>query len=151
MPNSIMKKNPTEGGNKGRYLGGRQGYCPSSQGSGKESQGPVIIKYVQEHQKHQESLLQTNKGKTGEVEDILLEKTGDLVIHDMEKAEVLNDFFASAFSSKTSSPGTQSPELVDKDKEQNEVLIIHNPLSPFKKDIINAILFKVSHWKKNKP
>lgn len=46
-----------------------------------------------------------------------------------EKAEILNSFCASVFSSKTScSPGTQPPELVDRYREQNEALIIHEEI-----------------------
>lgn len=46
-----------------------------------------------------------------------------------EKAEILNSFSASVFSSKTScSPGIQPPELVDRYREQNEALIIHEEI-----------------------
>lgn len=51
-----------------------------------------------------------DKKKTREILDTLWKGTGDLVTQEMEKAEVLNDFFfASVFTSKSSShiPGPQ--------------------------------------------
>ena len=44
-----------------------------------------------------------DKRKTRENVGPLRKETGDLVTWDMEKAEVLNDFFASVFTSKCSS------------------------------------------------
>ncbi|GAB0207101.1 mitochondrial enolase superfamily member 1 [Grus japonensis] len=52
----------------------------------------------------------SDKKKTRENVGPLQNETGDLVTQDMEKAEVLNDFFASVFTSKSSSHTSQSSE-----------------------------------------
>ncbi|KAK4822331.1 hypothetical protein QYF61_013030 [Mycteria americana] len=63
----------------------------------------------------------SNKRRAQENLHPLLDEGGNIVTKDEEKAEVLNAFFASVFHSKTScSPGTQPPELADRDGEQNE-------------------------------
>ena len=49
----------------------------------------------------------SDKRKTRENVGPLQKETGDQVTQDMEKAEVLNDFFASVFTSKCSSHTTQ--------------------------------------------
>jgi len=51
-----------------------------------------------------------NKRKTQENVGPLLNKMGDLVSQDMEKAEVLNAFFASIFTSKASLQDSQVQE-----------------------------------------
>ena len=52
-----------------------------------------------------------------------------IMTRDEEKAEVVNSFFASVFSNKTScSLGTQPPELVGRDREQNGALIIQGEM-----------------------
>lgn len=45
--------------------------------------------------------------------DLLLNGTGDLVTQDMEKAEVLNAFFALVFTGKTSLQESEAPGSVN--------------------------------------
>jgi len=53
----------------------------------------------------------------------------NIVTKDEEEVEVPNTFFASVFTSKTSSSqGTWPPELEDKDGEQNEASIIRREM-----------------------
>jgi len=50
----------------------------------------------------------------------LRKEAGDLIILDVEKAEVLNEFFASVFNSKCSSHSTQVAEGKGGDWENEE-------------------------------
>ena len=61
-----------------------------------------------------------DKRKTRENVGPLRKETGDLVTQDMEKAEVLNDFFASVFTGKCSSHTTQVTEGKGRDWENEE-------------------------------
>ncbi|GAB0176539.1 mitochondrial enolase superfamily member 1 [Grus japonensis] len=62
----------------------------------------------------------SDKRKTRENVGLLWKETGDLVTWDMEKAEVLNNFFASVFTSKCSSHTTQTSEGKGRDWENEE-------------------------------
>ena len=48
----------------------------------------------------------------------LWKETGDLVTQDMEKAEILNDFFASVFTGKCSSHTTKVKEGKGRENEE---------------------------------
>ena len=61
-----------------------------------------------------------DKRKTRETVGPLQKETGDLVTWDMEKAEVLNDFFASVFTGKCSSHTAQVAEGKGRDWENEE-------------------------------
>ncbi|KAK4822040.1 hypothetical protein QYF61_006953 [Mycteria americana] len=71
----------------------------------------------------------SNKRRAKENLHSLSDMGGNTVTKDEEKAEVHNAFFASVFNSKTSCPpGTQSPELEERDREQNEAHIIQGEM-----------------------
>ena len=55
---------------------------------------------------------------------LLWKETGDLVTWDMEKAEVLNDFIASVFTSKCFSHSTQVSQGKGRDWENEEMLTV---------------------------
>ncbi|PKU33940.1 rna-directed dna polymerase from mobile element jockey-like [Limosa lapponica baueri] len=61
-----------------------------------------------------------DKGKTREHVGPLQKERGDLVTQDMEKAEVLNDFFASVFTGKGSNHTTQVAEGKNRGYENEE-------------------------------
>ncbi|GAB0185903.1 mitochondrial enolase superfamily member 1 [Grus japonensis] len=63
----------------------------------------------------------SNKKKTRENVGPLWKETGNLVTQDMEKTEVLNDFFASVFTSKCSSHTAQVTEGKGRDWENKEL------------------------------
>jgi len=62
----------------------------------------------------------SDKRKARENVGPLWKETGDLVTQDMEKAEVLNDFFSSVFNSKYFSHTTQVAEGKGRDWENEE-------------------------------
>jgi len=62
-----------------------------------------------------------NKRKGREDVDPLQKETGDLVTRDIEKAEVLNDFSASVFTSKGSSHTAQAVESKGKSLEKKDL------------------------------
>ncbi|KAK4810486.1 hypothetical protein QYF61_004266 [Mycteria americana] len=65
-----------------------------------------------------------DKKKTRENVGLLLNETGDLVTQDTEKAEVLNAFFASVFTSKTGLQEYQAPETRGKAWSKEDVLFV---------------------------
>ena len=63
----------------------------------------------------------SNKRKAREYVGPLWKETGNLVTRDMEKAEVLNDFFSSVFSGKGSSHTTQATESKSMNLEKEDL------------------------------
>jgi len=75
-----------------------------------------------------------NKKRAKESLHPLLDAGENIANKDEEKAEVLNDFFASVFSTHTSySQSSQPPELEDRDGEQNKSPIVQ-------KEAVNDLL-----------
>ncbi|PKU39222.1 rna-directed dna polymerase from mobile element jockey-like [Limosa lapponica baueri] len=62
-----------------------------------------------------------DKGKTREVEGPLRKETGDLATQDMDKAELLNNFFSSVFTGKGSNHTAQVTEGKNRGSENEEL------------------------------
>ena len=62
----------------------------------------------------------SDKRKTREIVGPRQKETGDLVTQDMEKAEVVNDYFASVFTCKSLSHIAQVPEEKGRDWKNDE-------------------------------
>ena len=117
------KKEAYRGWKQGQVAWGEiQRNCPSSQGSGEESQALIELNLARGVKGNKKSFhgYISDKRKTRENVFPLQKETGDLVTCDMEKAEVLNDFFASVFTSKCSSHTAQVAKGKGRDWENGE-------------------------------
>ena len=103
-------------------LGGIQRNCPSTSDQVGKAKGLTELNLARDVKGNKKSFYRYigDKRKTRKNVDPLRKETGDLVTRDMEKAEVLNDFFASVFTSKCSSHTTQVAEGKGRDWENEE-------------------------------
>jgi len=81
------------------------------------------------------SLLLHDNRKTRENVGPFWKETGDLVTWDMEEAEVLNNFFASVFTSKCSSRTTQVTECKGRDWEKEELPTVEDQASDHPRNV----------------
>jgi len=81
-------------------LGGIHRNFPSSQRSGEKAKTLTEINLARDNKGNKKSFCRyvSYKMKTRENVGPLWKETGDLVTQDMEKAEILNDLFASVFT-----------------------------------------------------
>jgi len=92
-------------------------------GQAKAQMGLILARTVKDHVKGFHKYI-GDKRKTRKKVGPLLNETGDLVTQHMEKAEVLNTFFASVFTSKTSLQGSQASETRRKDWRKEYVSLV---------------------------
>ncbi|KAM9653655.1 uncharacterized protein ACIBXB_010484 [Morphnus guianensis] len=127
--NSDTKRKSTEGGSKDRYPGRNiKRNCQSSQGSLRKAKAVIELNLARDVKDNKKSYYRyvSGKRKTRENMGPLWKEMGDLVTQDMEKAEVLNDFFASVFTNKCSSHTAQVTEGKGRDWENEELPTIGN-------------------------
>lgn len=84
----------------------------SCQGSGQEAKIQMELNLARDIKGNKEKFYRyiSDKRKAGEDVGLFQKETGDLVTRDRKKAEVLNDFFASVFTSKGSRHTAQAAE-----------------------------------------
>lgn len=132
--NPNIKRECTEGGSSDRWPGRNTGilseHAEVQLRKSKTAWNKDFCKYVRGERKSRE-----NFGS-------LLNEAGDLVTQDIEKAEVLNSFFAPVFTSKSGLQESQAPEigeqartrktLVEQDQGRGNVskLDIHKSMGP---------------------